>query len=77
LRLHTLNYAIAPPQYHGLWKQALLDSRGCQPLLAFRRRLGDRADPPREFEEVELKNLVEFDRRQYGAVLLVFYRPPF
>lgn len=63
---------IAPPQYKNLWKRALL-SLDARP---------DWITPdgwiivqihPIEFEQVELKNLVEFDRRKYGSTLLVFY----
>jgi 16S rRNA G966 N2-methylase RsmD len=28
---------------------------------------------PKEYEEVELKNLVEGEQRKYGSTLLVFY----
>ncbi len=28
---------------------------------------------PREYQELVLKNLEEFDRRKYGSTLLVFY----
>jgi 16S rRNA (guanine(966)-N(2))-methyltransferase RsmD len=64
---------IAPPQYKGLWKRALL-SLDAQPGW-----LSDDAwvviqIHPREFELVELKNLEEFDRRVYGSTLLVFYQ---
>jgi 16S rRNA (guanine966-N2)-methyltransferase len=63
---------VAPPQYKGLWKQALLilDKR---PVW-----LGEDAwvivqIHPREFEDLTLNYLVEFDRRRYGSTLLVFY----
>lgn len=64
---------IAPPQYRGLWKQALLG-------------LDQRAGwlntyawiivqiHPREYEPVALEHLVEFDQRKYGSTLLTFYR---
>jgi 16S rRNA (guanine(966)-N(2))-methyltransferase RsmD len=64
---------IAPPQYKGMWKKAL-------------QMLDDRIDwlvddawiivqiHPIEFEQISLKNLVEFDKRRYGSTLLVFYR---
>lgn len=67
---------IAPPQYKGMWKQALklLDAN-----------LGWLADDgwvivqihPVEDEDFDpqrdLHNLVEFDRRDYGSTLLLFY----
>ena len=30
---------------------------------------------PVELEPVELQNLVEFDRRQYGSTVVLFYEP--
>jgi 16S rRNA (guanine(966)-N(2))-methyltransferase RsmD len=63
---------IAPPQYKGMWKQAL-------------QRIDDRPEwlvedawvivqiHPIEFEAVTLKNLVEFDQRRYGSTILIFY----
>ncbi len=63
---------IAPPQYKDLWRKALLliDSR---PDL-----LADFATVivqihPREDAPVSLTHLVEYDRRRYGSVMLVFY----
>jgi 16S rRNA (guanine966-N2)-methyltransferase len=65
-------FYVAPPQYKGLWKQALqiLDTR---PVW-----LGEDGwvivqIHPREFEDLTLNHLVEFDRRRYGSTLLVFY----
>ena len=63
---------VAPPQYKDLWRKALLliDSR---PDL-----LTDFATVivqmhPREDAPVQLAHLVEYDRRRYGSVMLVFY----
>jgi 16S rRNA (guanine966-N2)-methyltransferase len=67
---------IAPPQYKGLWKRAL-DIIDATPRI-----LSDDAwvivqIHPVELEELSgeqaLKNLVEFDRRQYGSTVLLFY----
>jgi 16S rRNA (guanine(966)-N(2))-methyltransferase RsmD len=63
---------IAPPQYQGLWKQA---------LLALDSRPDWMADDawvivqihPKEYEEVALTALAAFDERRYGSTLLVFY----
>lgn len=63
---------IAPPQYKGLWKRALLSldshldwlSRDAWIIVQIY---------PGEMEFIELKNLVEFDQRKYGSTLLVFY----
>jgi len=63
---------IAPPQYQGLWSQALrlIDER---PEL-----LSEDGDVivqihPKEETPVELHSLREYDRRRYGSVLLLFY----
>lgn len=64
---------IAPPQYQGLWKMAL-------ELVDTHR---DWLSPdawvivqihPREVENLELEQLVEFDHRNYGSTLLVFFQ---
>lgn len=68
---------IAPPQYKGLWKRALYS------VDATPRILSDDAwvivqIHPVELEELTgeqaLNNLVEFDRRQYGSTVLLFYQ---
>lgn len=63
---------IAPPQYKEMWSKALalLDSNPGW--------LSDKAEVivqihPREYVELELENLVEFEQRKYGSTLLVFY----
>ena len=63
---------IAPPQYKGMWSRALLA------LDANPGWLGEGAwviaqIHPREFQPIELTNLVKFDERKYGSTLLVFY----
>ncbi len=66
---------IAPPQYKGLWMQALLGvdrnpgwlSEDAWVIVQIH---------PREFEPVELQNLEEFDQRTYGSTLLIIYRRP-
>lgn len=66
---------IAPPQYKRLWLRALrkLDNRP-QWLTEYAWVIVQ-IDPVEE-EPVELKNLQEFDRRQYGSTLLLFYILP-
>ncbi|MCB0184680.1 MAG: 16S rRNA (guanine(966)-N(2))-methyltransferase RsmD, partial [Caldilineaceae bacterium] len=63
---------VAPPQYQGLWHQALLliDERP-QLLTAD----GDVIVQihPKEEAPLELQTLREYDRRRYGSVLLLFY----
>ena len=63
---------IAPPQYRGLWMQTL------QVLDALPGWLADDGWAiaqinPVEYEPVTLNNLVLFDQRKYGSVLLCFY----
>ncbi|HRN51599.1 MAG TPA: 16S rRNA (guanine(966)-N(2))-methyltransferase RsmD [Anaerolineales bacterium] len=63
---------IAPPQYHGLWKRALLVLDANPDWLVEDAWVIVQIDPT-EYEVVELQNLEEFDQRKYGNVLLVFY----
>lgn len=66
---------IAPPQYHDLWKQAvvLLDQKpAClQPDARVVVQIH-----PREYEELQLQTLQLSDERKYGNTLLVFYEFP-
>lgn len=63
---------IAPPQYQGLWSKA---------LLALDNNIGWLSDDacvivqihPKEYEDVSLNNLREYDQRKYGSTLLIFY----
>jgi len=64
---------IAPPQYKEMWSKAL------SLLDANPGWLSDETEVivqihPREYMEMELKNLVEFEQRKYGSTLLVFYK---
>ncbi len=64
---------IAPPQYQDMWQKALelLDEN-----------IGWLSDDgwaiaqidPKEYKELLLENLEEFDQRRYGTTLLVFYQ---
>ena len=66
---------IAPPQFQEHWSRA---------LLALDEQIGWLADDgwaivqiaPGEYQELALKNLMEFDQRKYGSTLLVFYERP-
>ena len=69
----TFDYVyIAPPQYKEMWSKAmvLLDANpgwlGEDPEVIVQIH-------PREYQELELKNLREFDQRKYGSTLLVFF----
>jgi 16S rRNA (guanine(966)-N(2))-methyltransferase RsmD len=63
---------IAPPQFHELWKRALkaIDD---QPEWLVDDGWAIAQIDPTEYEQLELRNLEEFDQRKYGNVLLVFY----
>ncbi len=63
---------IAPPQYKQMWLKALhlVDSR--LDWLVSDGWVIVQIHPV-ELEEVSLEHLVEFDRRQYGSTLLLFY----
>ncbi len=67
---------IAPPQYKGLWKRALLAVDAHPELLSEDAWVMVQIHPV-EMEALEggdvLHNLVEFDRRHYGSTLLIFY----
>ncbi len=63
---------IAPPQFHELWSQA---------LTALDQNMGWVSEDgwvivqiaPKEYRDVKLTSLQEFDQRKYGSTLLVFY----
>ena len=63
---------IAPPQYKDLWKKALTAVDGCAALLVEESVVIVQIDPHEE-TPVELDTLIEFDRRRYGSVMLIFY----
>jgi 16S rRNA (guanine(966)-N(2))-methyltransferase RsmD len=68
---------VAPPQYKKIWNRA---------LLSLDSQIGWLSDDawvivqihPNEYEsvgqELQIQSLVEFDQRNYGSTLLVFYR---
>ncbi len=64
---------IAPPQYKGLWKNALLMLDNNLRWLSQDAWVIVQIHPV-EFEEPDLSHLAEFDRRHYGSTLLIFYR---
>ncbi len=63
---------IAPPQYKGLWKQALQTLDEHPGWLAEDAWVIVQIDPL-EYEPLELTRLVEFERRKYGSTLIVFF----
>ena len=64
---------IAPPQYRGLWKQALL-LVDLQPEWLTPEGWVVVQIHPKEYEELELQHLELFDQREYGSVMFCFYR---
>ena len=64
---------IAPPQYQGIWSQAL-QALDCQTNLLQEDAWVIVQIQPKEYDNVSLDHLEEFDQRQYGSTLLVFYR---
>lgn len=64
---------IAPPQYKGMWKQALTTLDENMGWLSKDAWVIVQIDPV-EYEPIELKNLIEFERRKYGSTLISFYQ---
>ncbi|MEW5868929.1 MAG: 16S rRNA (guanine(966)-N(2))-methyltransferase RsmD [Chloroflexota bacterium] len=64
---------IAPPQYKGLWKRALLDIDANPQWLTPTGWVIVQIHPV-EYENIELSVLVEFDQRRYGSTLFIFYQ---
>jgi len=63
---------IAPPQYKGLWKRALVSIEKNPIILRGDGIIILQIDPI-EFEEIETIGLRETDRRRYGSTLLLFF----
>ena len=68
---------VAPPQYKGLWADALwsLDER-TDWLSTYPEADGGIVIAqihPREYQDLPLDNLAEYDQRKYGSTLLCFY----
>jgi len=70
---------VAPPQYKGMWAEALraLDTRpawlNCDPEQGS--GLVVVQIYPREYQDLPLSHLVQYDQRKYGSTLLCFYEP--
>ncbi len=63
---------IAPPQYKELWQKALLRIDEHVENLVSDAWVIVQIDK-REYQEIDLDNLEEFDQRKYGSTLLLFY----
>jgi 16S rRNA (guanine(966)-N(2))-methyltransferase RsmD len=66
---------IAPPQYHGVWKQALLHLDEHPEWLNPDAIVVVQIDP-KEQESVPLQVLRAYDERKYGRTLLWFFENP-
>lgn len=67
---------IAPPQYKGLWKKAVLTIDEMNDWLSSDAWVIVQIHPI-EYESLpntELKSLVEFNTRSYGSTMLIFYQ---
>lgn len=64
---------IAPPQYKGLWEKSLIILDGRMEWLSDDAWVIAQIHP-KEYENLELSQLEEFDQRRYGSTLLVFYQ---
>ena len=63
---------VAPPQYQGLWANAITALDATPHWLSAESWVIAQIDP-REYTELALEHLVEFEQRKYGSTLLVFY----
>ena len=63
---------IAPPQYKGLWAEALLALDQQPQWLTENGAILVQIDP-HEYHEMALQNLELVDQRRYGATMLCFY----
>ncbi len=66
---------VAPPQYQGHWRKALeqIDERPAWLSEEGEGGIVIVQIHPREYEELPLRHLVEYDQRKYGSTLLCFY----
>jgi len=64
---------IAPPQYQGLWSRTLQLVDDNLEWLSDDAWVIAQIDP-RELEDLKLNQLKEFDRRNYGSTVLIFFQ---
>jgi 16S rRNA G966 N2-methylase RsmD len=65
---------VAPPQYQGLWS-ATLQLLDRQSGWLYEDSWVIVQIHPREYQALALQQLVQFDQRTYGSVMLCFYQP--
>jgi 16S rRNA (guanine966-N2)-methyltransferase len=63
---------IAPPQYQEMWSKALKLADENISWLTEDGTVIVQIDPT-EYQEIDLKNLEETERRKYGSTLIIFY----
>ncbi len=66
---------IAPPQYKDLWHEAVHTVDVAVECINPDAWVVAQMHP-KEYKQLQLENLVEFDKRRYGSTLLVFYEFP-
>ncbi len=66
---------IAPPQYKNMWLKALEAVNSNPQLIAEDGWVIVQINPV-ELTEIDLDNLIEFDRRKYGSTVLLFFTKP-
>ena len=63
---------VAPPQYKGLWIQALNEIDARPELINESGQIIVQIDP-REYKKLELKNFTEVRQKRHGNTLILFY----
>jgi len=66
---------IAPPQYKEMWEKAMIQLDENPGWLAENGWVLVQIHPV-EYKKLHLENLVEFDQRDYGSTIVVFYANP-
>jgi 16S rRNA (guanine966-N2)-methyltransferase len=64
---------IAPPQYKELWLKTLQAVDQNPRWYSSESTIIVQIDP-REYQQIDLQHLMEYDQRQYGQTMLVFYK---
>jgi 16S rRNA (guanine(966)-N(2))-methyltransferase RsmD len=65
---------VAPPQYKGIWIEALRTLAERPHLLTARGEVIVQIDP-KEYEQTGVTTLEEYRRQKYGSTELLFYKP--
>ena len=65
---------VAPPQYLGLWVKAMQALDEKPGWLAENGQIIVQIHPKEWADDIAYTNFIEFDRRQYGDTLLIFYQ---